>query len=101
MTAAPATAAIRPARIADAAAIAGVQVESWQSTYAGLLPDDFLARMSCKTQSRQWYRDLAGPRRRMGTVYVAQDRVDGVIGFGSCGREPTGDLQFGGEVYTL
>ena len=37
---------IRPATPEDAAAIASVHVQSWQETYAGLIPPDFLAHMT-------------------------------------------------------
>jgi GNAT superfamily N-acetyltransferase len=36
---------IRPATLADAPAIADVQVRSWQWAYQGQLPDDFLDRL--------------------------------------------------------
>lgn len=37
--------AIRDATPADAAAVRGVAIEAWPATYAGLLPDDFIARV--------------------------------------------------------
>jgi len=37
---------IRAATPTDAAGIAAVHVQSWRDTYAGLLPDEFLARMT-------------------------------------------------------
>ena len=47
----------------DAAAIGRVHVETWQSAYAGLLPDTLLAAMSDVRQSAWWSRALADPRR--------------------------------------
>ena len=37
---------IRPAGLADAASIGAVHVAAWRSTYAGILPDAYLARLS-------------------------------------------------------
>ena len=98
--------AIRRARRTDAAAIGRVHVETWQSTYAGLLPDAMLVRMSDVRQTAWWSRALADPREQRG-IFVADDEEMGVVGFGSCGpvRETPegldGTEQRVGEVYTL
>jgi ribosomal protein S18 acetylase RimI-like enzyme len=97
---------IRRARRTDASAIGRVHVETWQSTYAGLLPDAMLARMSDVRQSAWWARALSDPREQRG-IFVADDEAMGVVGFGSCG--PAREIPDGldgtetrvGEVYTL
>ena len=87
-------------------AIGRVHVETWQSTYAGMLPDAMLVRMSEARQAAWWSRSLADPREARG-VFVADDEDMGVVGFGSCGpvRDPpdglNGTEQRVGEVYTL
>ncbi len=97
---------IRRARYNDAPAIGRVHVETWQSTYAGLLPDSLLAGMSDVRQSAYWSRLLGDPREARG-VFVADDDDMGVVGFGSCGpvRDPpeglSGQESRVGEVYTL
>lgn len=91
---------IRPARAADSAGIGRVQSESWRSTYAGLLPDRVLLRMTAARQARLWRYYLGDARAPMGAVYVAEG-PQGVVGFGSCGPEQSGRLPFAGEVYTL
>ena len=75
---------IRRASRSDAAAIARVHVETWQSAYAGLLPDSMLAGMSDVRQAAWWTRLLADPGEARG-VFVADDQDMGVVGFGSCG----------------
>ena len=89
---------IRQARPSDGAAIGRVQSDSWRSTYAGLLPDKVLLRMTPARQARLWRHYLQGSE--MGAVYVAEG-PGGVIGFGSCGAAQTQMLPFAGEVYTL
>ena len=37
---------IRAAKPADAGSLARVHVDSWRSTYTGILPDEFLAGLS-------------------------------------------------------
>ena len=97
---------IRCAAKRDAAAIGRVHVETWQATYAGLLPDSMLAGMSDVRQSAWWSRLLADPREARG-IFVADDEEMGVVGFGSCGpvRDPPEGLNGTevrvGEVYTL
>jgi ribosomal protein S18 acetylase RimI-like enzyme len=97
---------IRRARREDASAIGRVHVETWQATYAGLLPDTMLAAMSDVRQSAWWSRLLSDSREARG-VFVADDEEMGVVGFGSCGpvRDPPEGLDGTetrvGEVYTL
>ena len=101
MTAASSDAvAVRLARSGDAVAIGRVQSGSWRSTYAGLLPDSLLLRMTPERQARLWRRYLGDHRSPMGAVYVAEG-PQGVVGFGSCGPEQTGTIGFAGEIYTL
>jgi ribosomal protein S18 acetylase RimI-like enzyme len=97
---------IRRATKGDAAAIGRVHVETWQSSYAGLLPDAMLVRMSEVRQSAWWSRALGDPREARG-IFVADDEEMGVVGFGSCG--PVREIPEGldgtesrvGEVFTL
>lgn len=42
---------LRKARVADAIAIGAVHVAAWRSTYPGILPDSYLARMSVSRQA--------------------------------------------------
>ncbi|MFJ7218304.1 GNAT family N-acetyltransferase [Amycolatopsis sp. NPDC098790] len=78
---------IRPAVVADAAAIGEVHVRSWQAAYAGLIPADFLARLSASSRAASWERRI----RDGGPVLVAED--DGaVVGFAAYGP---------GQLYAL
>ena len=95
-----ATATIRTATGADAAAIARVHVETWRDAYAGLIPNQVLLKMSHRDHVAMWSAELA---RGRGTnmVIVAHEARAGVVGFGSCGRARGSDLPYAGEVYTL
>ncbi|MEU5257902.1 GNAT family N-acetyltransferase [Amycolatopsis sp. NPDC021455] len=71
---------IRPATVADAAAIGEVHVRSWQAAYAGLIPEDFLARLSASARAASWERVIGDG----GQVLVAEE--DGVLaGFAAYG----------------
>jgi ribosomal protein S18 acetylase RimI-like enzyme len=97
---------IRRAVPNDAAEIGRVYVETWQSTYAGILPDSLLAQMSDVRQAAWWSRAIADPGEARG-IFVADDSEMGVVGFGSCGRARqvpdglNGTETRIGEVYTL
>lgn len=89
--------AIRAARLDDAAAIARLDVETWQAAYAGILQTPYLAGLSATRREWGWAQLL---RRDPDNVRVAIDSAGGVIGFGSCGAS-RGDPNFTGEVFTL
>jgi GNAT superfamily N-acetyltransferase len=45
---------VRRAEIADAAAIAEIQVRSWHTAYRGLVPDDVLERLTVSDRTERW-----------------------------------------------
>jgi len=67
---------IRHAEPGDLQRIAEVQIESWQDTYAGLFPEDYLARQLAQDLKRHWSRVEIRPED---LVLLADD--DGVAGF--------------------
>jgi ribosomal protein S18 acetylase RimI-like enzyme len=90
---------IRPATSADVEAIARVDVETWRSSYAGVLPDQLLIGMSAQRRGLFWSRFVT---RRPGDTIVAVDRqTHAVLGFGSCGAQREPDLPYAGEIFTL
>jgi GNAT superfamily N-acetyltransferase len=91
---------IRQARLGDARAIGGIEVETWRSTYAGMLPDRVLLGMSDQRQTASWAGFL---RHRPGDVYVAESGAPAarLMGFGNCGKQRDAAFGFAGEVYTL
>jgi GNAT superfamily N-acetyltransferase len=88
----------RQARVGDAAAIAAIEVETWQATYAGILPDAALIGMSVARKTRQW-RDALG--HGWGGAWVWEDDESGVLGFGHCCRQRLRSLPCDGEITML
>lgn len=77
----PPGATIRRATADDARAIAEVRIDTWRTTYAGIVPAAYLAAMSVEENAAQWRRILsAGPNTA--SVFVADDGA-GVAGFAS------------------
>ena len=62
--------AIRRARPMDAAAIGAVHVATWRSTYAGVLPDAYLASLS-SVRHAAGYEQAITDRRDCHAVFVA------------------------------
>lgn len=89
---------VRPAIMADAPAIARIDVETWRASYAGILPDKYLVKLSEAERRRLWTGDVA---QHPGDVLVATDRLGRIRGFGSCGATRDRMLSFTGEVYAL
>jgi GNAT superfamily N-acetyltransferase len=87
---------IRAARLEDAGAIAHVHVESWRTTYAGIVPDAYLAGLDEILRTRLWHEWLTG----YALVFVAE--MDGrMVGFahGGVNREPLEACD--AELYSL
>src|SRR5665213_2856804 len=91
------TIAIRPAHPDDAAAIARLDVETWQAAYAGILETPYLVGLSTERRERGWANAI---RREPRDVRVATTPDGAIIGFGSCGR-CRDEKGFTGEVFTL
>src|SRR5437879_13119833 len=58
------TVRIREADCADAPAVSRVHVDSWRTTYRGIVPDDYLARLSYERRTNIWMRILSDPESR-------------------------------------
>ncbi|MDZ5648267.1 GNAT family N-acetyltransferase [Nitrospirillum sp. BR 11828] len=97
---------VRPATVADAAAIARVHVASWRTTYPGQLPDDYLVGLSPEGHAQRWRGLLAGRQRRTFVAVgenIAADGLPatGVVGFATCGAQRTEIRGYEGEFYAI
>jgi GNAT superfamily N-acetyltransferase len=72
---------IRPATLEDARPIVEVHVASWRDAYRGLLPDEFLEKLSVEEREARRIAAFADPSPGSG-VLVAEDEGR-VIGFAS------------------
>lgn len=91
---------VRAAIPADALALAQVHVTSWRETYTGLLPDDFLTRMTDEAMRERreanWRQTLAQGQE---TVLVGERDAE-VVAFASAGP-PRDHPGVDAELYTL
>ncbi|MPY67122.1 GNAT family N-acetyltransferase [Deinococcus sp. SDU3-2] len=91
---------VRAATPADAPTLARIHVTSWRETYAGLLPDDFLARMTDEVMRERreatWRQTLLQGQE----IVVVGEREGAAVAFTSAG--PTRDHpDVDAELYTL
>lgn len=87
---------IRSATIGDAVAIAQVHVESWRTTYRGIVPDEYLAGLDEVLRVKLWREWLSGE-----TAVLVAEHASGVVGFAHAGRirEPVETCD--AELYSL
>ena len=91
---------MREANAADGDAIGRVQVETWRAAYAGLMPDEVIARFDVATRQRLWREGLGRDPRPGSATFVAE--LDGeVVGFASVGRSRDEEARNEGELYAI
>jgi L-amino acid N-acyltransferase YncA len=93
-------ATIRKAVPADALAIAHVHVDSWRTTYKGLISAEFLANLSYKRREQVWAKTLSDSNADS-FIYIAANEAGQIKGFVSAGPERTGETDYHSEVYAI
>src|SRR5215467_14883374 len=85
---------VRRARPADAISIGAVHVAAWRSAYPGILPDEFLARLSVPRQAAHY--DAAIRSSSTGVFVASASGADvppgsgsRIIGFATAGKART------------
>jgi ribosomal protein S18 acetylase RimI-like enzyme len=89
--------AIRASRIDDAGPISRLDVETWRTTYAGILATPYLVGLSAERRAIGWANVI---RREPRDVRVAVAGDGDIVGFGSCGA-CRGEPDFTSEIFTL
>jgi ribosomal protein S18 acetylase RimI-like enzyme len=79
----------------DAVGLAEVHVTAWRETYAGLLPDAYLDRMSVPLYARRWRRQLLAAKPP--EIVLAAEGRSGLVGY--CAGHARSDRS--AEVSTL
>lgn len=88
---------IRRALPHEASAVARVHIASWQTTYAGLLPEEYLRSLSFEAREKQWQRALSQPEH---CLFVAE-REGTVVGFAHGGKEEGLLEAYTGQLYAI
>ena len=90
---------IRKASIADAKAIAIVNINSWKETYKGIVSDDYLEKMDLEIRIPRWKDGLSKTDKHLWN-FVALDEKNQVVGFISGGKARK-NIDFSGELYAI
>jgi ribosomal protein S18 acetylase RimI-like enzyme len=85
---------VRPAKAADAAAVASTHDEAWRSAYQGIIPGAELEKL-INRRGPQWW-DSAIRKGSRVSVLVFGDKV---AGYANYGRNRPRSLHFDGELY--
>jgi GNAT superfamily N-acetyltransferase len=89
---------VRRATLDDVAGIATVHVQSWLTSYRGLLPQDFLTSLTVEGRIAAWKHNLSEPRH---VVFVGTTTDGRIVGFCSAGPNRDEPRSFDGEVYAI
>jgi ribosomal protein S18 acetylase RimI-like enzyme len=87
---------LRPAKVADASAVAATHDESWRSAYQGIIPGAELEKLINRRGPHWW--DSAIRKGSRISVLVFGERV---AGYANYGRNRARSLQYDGEIYEL
>lgn len=88
---------IRKADLRDTQEIAKVHVESWKTTYADIVPDEYLQNLTYESREQIWINSIPN-----GGVFVAENKEGNIVGFSSGGKERSGKYSgFDGELYAI
>jgi len=88
---------IRPTQTADAHSMSRIYVQTWQNTYLGVVPYDYLSTMSVAQHQEAFLNEL---KSKQVISFVAEDAAR-VVGFITGGNERKGDRIYSGEIYCL
>jgi GNAT superfamily N-acetyltransferase len=88
---------IRKADSKDISGIAKVHVDSWRTTYKGIVPDTYLNNLTYESREQIWKRGI-----ETNHVYIAEDEYGQIVGFATGGEERTGKYEkYKGELYAI
>ena len=94
---------IREAKLSDAAAIAQVHFDTWQTTYHGLLPDNYIDKRSYEKRKNYWENSLSINTEKETNyfTYVAENPDREIVSFIDGGLERSNNSIYQSEIYAL
>lgn len=96
-----ASTSIRRATYDDAMEIAEVHVESWRTTYGGIIDQAFIDGLSVAERAVSWMRRLSAPSPAASDVLVATTVDGSIVGFLSGGVIRAPYLEFDAELHAI
>ena len=90
---------IRPAVIEDATAISVVHINTWKTTYRGMVPDYVIDGLDYVKNNRRWHQTLSQNSNSRTFVAVSDDGK--IMGFSTAGPNRNQQYKFDGELYAI
>jgi len=93
---------VRAANLADVPELAKLHVDTWRTTYSGLIPAEYLSGLSYNEFEAGWTKTLSSPD--LGLVYsrwVAIDSSARLLGFIGGGKQRTRVSGYDSELYGI
>lgn len=90
---------IRVAIIDDVPHIAYINVETWLTTYKGIVPDKFLQER--KEKLEEFVEEIQKKFKEDDIKVLVCEEDNRVVGFATYGREREDDLEYEGELYAI
>jgi ribosomal protein S18 acetylase RimI-like enzyme len=92
---------IRAASTEDAPEIAKVNIQSWRSTYRGLIADETLDDMKSEKYLEKWNNTFRTMEANGNFCFVAENEVKEVVGYSLCGKNSHTKFNFEGELFAI
>lgn len=89
---------IREAIIGDEVGLAKVHIDTWLSTYIGLVSQNFLNQLDYRTSAQNW-KSIINENNNI--LLVAENEKGGIVGYAFGGKNRIDDRFFEGELYAL
>lgn len=91
---------IREAEPSDAESMAKIHIQTWRTSYAGIVPNEYLSSLSYPAREAWWRQVLEANSPAVGN-FVAEDAEGGIVGFAQGGPERDGNRTYLGELYAI
>ncbi|HXH69554.1 MAG TPA: 3-deoxy-manno-octulosonate cytidylyltransferase [Pyrinomonadaceae bacterium] len=88
----------RKANINDALAVAKVHVQSWRKSFAGIVPQEFLDNLKVEKRTKAFEQGFGEANYKM---FVAENSIDGIVGFADFGKARESEFAFEAELYAI
>jgi GNAT superfamily N-acetyltransferase len=92
------TTIVREATLADCPAVAKVHVQSWKESFAGIVPQPFLDKMSVEQRAQAFESRFSDGSYKM---YVAEVSEQGLVGFADFGAPREIIATYEAELYAI
>lgn len=89
---------IREAKLGDEVGIANVYVDTWRSTYQGLVDQEYLDKLNYDASIARWKKRIV---EEPNSIIVAEEEKGTIVGYSFNGPNRENDPIYTGEIYAI